>query len=164
MLLLLSLELAFDEWHDFIIPWKKLRQTTNHFTVLIRMDSPSKYLSLNLGTIEIKQQSRQSVYRVWTYIYRLTARLTGLIFSHLFKHWNRLHRLQKTLIILILILFAIYFITHLQFHQSTLPNISSHHEHEILKKLKEKANQDDGNILEKVRHTDKNIKIKYCCL
>jgi len=47
----------------------------------------------------------------------------------------------------------------LQFHQSTLPNISSHHEHEILKKLKEKANQDDGNILEKVRHTDKNSKL-----
>lgn len=94
------------------------------------MDSPNKYLSLNLGTIEIKQQSRQSIYR----------------------HWNRLHRLQKTLIIFIVFLFAIYFLTHFQFHGSTLPNISSNHEHETLKKLKTNKviipNED--NLFEKV--------------
>lgn len=87
------------------------------------MDNANKYLSLNLGSIEIKQQSsRQSIYR----------------------HWNRLHRLQKTVVILIVLLIAIYFLTHIEFHHSQLKKIPTHHEHENLKKIiKPKINENE---------------------
>lgn len=75
--------------------------------------SNNQYLSLNLGTIEIKQQSRQSIYR----------------------HWNRLHRLQKTLIALVFLLFLIYIFTHVEFHRTLKTKVPAKHQHEILKKL-----------------------------
>lgn len=64
----------------------------------------SNYYSLNLGTIEIKK-SRQSFYRVW----------------------NRLHRLQKTVIILVLFLLLVYVLTHVEFHRKHIKNISDKH-------------------------------------
>lgn len=74
------------------------------------MDNANKYLSLNLGTIEIKQSSRQSIYR----------------------HWNRLHRLQKSLLIVFFVLIFIYIYTHINFHHNSLQNINAKHEHEVI--------------------------------
>lgn len=65
-----------------------------------------------------------------------------------------MHRLQKTLIIFIVILFIIYTVTHFNFHQTTLKNISPNHEHEILKKIQPKPDEEilnpDVNNLAKI--------------
>lgn len=92
------------------------------------MENTNQYLSLNLGTIEIKQQSRQSIYR----------------------HWNRLHRLQKTIIVLLLVLLALYILTHIQFHQSEIKKIPTHHEHAILKKILKPEIKINDNEFEKI--------------
>ncbi|RNA09413.1 endoplasmic reticulum mannosyl-oligosaccharide 1-2-alpha-mannosidase-like [Brachionus plicatilis] len=73
----------------------------------------SQYYSLNLGTIEIKQ-SRQSFYR----------------------YWNRLHRFQKTLVLIALFLSVLYVLSHIEFHHKQLKNIPSNHEHQPLAKDK----------------------------
>lgn len=67
----------------------------------------NRYYSLNLGSIEIKP-SQQSFYRTW----------------------NRLHRLQRTIIIVILILLFLYILTHIEFHRSGLKQIDTNHKHE----------------------------------
>lgn len=74
--------------------------------------SNQQYYTLNLGHIEIKH-SRQSIYR----------------------HWNRLTRLQKTLIFISLVLFSVYFFSHIQFHANSLKKIPQHHEHESIEKI-----------------------------
>ena len=46
------------------------------------------------------------------------------------KTWNRLHRLQRTIIIVILILLFLYILTHIEFHRSGLKQIDTKHKHE----------------------------------
>lgn len=65
------------------------------------------YYTLNLGHIEIKH-SRQSIYR----------------------HWNRLTRLQKTLFVISFLLFSVYVLSHIEFHRTTKHSLPKHHEHE----------------------------------
>lgn len=50
------------------------------------------------------------------------------------KNWNRLHRFQRTVIILIAILFFLYIVTHIEFHRTSLKNIDNAHKHELPRK------------------------------
>ncbi|CAF0903570.1 unnamed protein product [Brachionus calyciflorus] len=77
-----------------------------------------QYYSLNLGTIEIKH-TRQSFYR----------------------YWNRLHRFQKTLVLIVVFLSSFYVLTHIEFHHKQLKNIPSNHEHQPLKKEQNNVKQ-----------------------
>ena len=52
----------------------------------------------------------------------------------MFQRWNRLHRLQKTVIVVGVLLLILYVSTHLDFHHKQIKNIPSHHEHEPLAK------------------------------
>jgi len=99
--------------------------------------SNQQYYTLNLGHIEIKH-SRQSIYRVTKKIFffnfTINYFLKEFFFSFSFKHWNRLTRLQKTLIFISLVLFSVYFFSHIQFHTKSLKNIPQHHEHQSIEK------------------------------
>ena len=94
----------------------------------------NQYYSLNLGSIEIKQ-TNQSFYR----------------------RWNRLHRFQKTLIILVFILFCLYIITHVEFHSNQLKNIPSNHEHITKKKSgPEELKPLDPNLVKQNENNNNN--------
>lgn len=89
-----------------------------------------------------------------------------MIKKSLFKTWNRLHRFQKTLIVLTVLLFFLYVLTHIEFHSNTLKNIPSNHDHqpvvrkEALKQpnvqnvpaeqVPQEKNPNSGGLLDKV--------------
>lgn len=52
------------------------------------------------------------------------------------KYWNRLHRFQKTLVLIVLVLSVLYVLSHIEFHHKQLKSISSKHEHQPLAKDK----------------------------
>lgn len=93
-----------------------------------------KYYTLNLGHIEIKH-SRQSIYRVC--IYKFKFKKKYLFETYFQKYWNRLTRLQKTLIVISFVLFSVYFLSHYDFHRNTLKKIPQHHEHQPLQESKD---------------------------
>ncbi len=57
-----------------------------------------------------------------------------MCFCSYFKRWNRLHRMQKTIILVIALVSVFYIFSHFEFHRNTKQKISDKHEHEPIRK------------------------------